>query len=228
MKKKLIFIPGLGATGDMWEHQITHLQDIADCEVFIPNKPNLYNMVEDLFNSVEGQFSIVGSSLGGWVGQAASAYVPERIQHLVLMDTWTSSSMRAIHYLDLLLQNVEKNDPQQILDGLSTITFFQDHPNKENLIERLKAMHPHCHRNMLINQLQAMIDDHETLHLLKKIKAHTLIIKGKYDIVYEESEFTLLNNNIKDSKYVVVENAAHCASMEQPEEVTMLIRNWIS
>src|SRR6056297_1254875 len=62
---------------------------------------------------------------------------------------------------------------------------------------------------------------------LSKINIPTLIVSGKEDILKPPSYGKIINQNIKNSKFEIVDRAAHGLFAEKPAEFNQLIKNFI-
>src|SRR5438128_3626389 len=91
MKKTLLLIPGFGANEKAWQHQIKYLKEICDIHVAVMDRQlSREEIVEHILNTMPPKFSLAGQSMGGWIAQAVASKAPERIDKLMLLNTWCS------------------------------------------------------------------------------------------------------------------------------------------
>jgi pimeloyl-ACP methyl ester carboxylesterase len=88
-------------------------------------------------------------------------------------------------------------------------------------------MHNSFNTATLIGQVQAMIQDNKTEHLLGRIRARTLVIHGRHDPWFDLAEAQQLARGISGARLAVVEDAAHATPIEQPQVVTALMRLYL-
>ena len=62
---------------------------------------------------------------------------------------------------------------------------------------------------------------------LKSIKSETLIIWGDQDKSYNLEQIQTLENNIENSKLIIFKNCAHNVHLEQPNQFSKTIKDFL-
>jgi pimeloyl-ACP methyl ester carboxylesterase len=195
--------------------------------VVVAEGASLEQMVDHLLDSVAGPLHLVGHSLGGWVVQAAAAAAPERIQGLVLIDTWTTAPASKLADLRHMREQVRTGQRDTLLAGHRPLVFYARNPQYEACQGLLETMHRSFPTALLEDQLDAMIADNATGHLLPRIRTPTLVVHGRHDPWFGLEEARALAAGIEGARLVVVEDAAHGTPIEQPQAVTALLALWL-
>ncbi|MBS0652395.1 MAG: alpha/beta hydrolase [Verrucomicrobia bacterium] len=229
MKPTLVLIPGWGANESLWEYATQRLSDVVDCKVIVLNQQTSRDqMVEYLLTNAPQQFILAGQSMGGWVAIKAAAKAPERISKLILANTWASPDPKLNEIQKDLLRDLKNGDVDQVLSRHLPFALHPDSLNNPELIAKVHKMFEHCKTGVMIDQMQAMLNDYVSLPLLAKITMPTLIIHGREDQLFPTSEQEIMNKGIKHSQLKVIEKCGHCSPIEKPEETIALIRTFIT
>jgi pimeloyl-ACP methyl ester carboxylesterase len=81
--------------------------------------------------------------------------------------------------------------------------------------------------NGVVGALLGMRDRPDLTPLLPQIKCPVLIIHGAYDQLIPLQEAEMMNQQITNSRLVVLPEAGHLPNMEQPEKYNQAIRDFI-
>ena len=181
------------------------------------------------------RFAVVGLSVGGmWAVHLALAH-PEAVAALVLMDTYVGPEPKesATRYFQMI-ETVGKlgRIPPQMLDALMPLFFspatLQRKPKfVEEFRSRLLSL-PAEQMPGILALGKGIFSRNSVLERLGEIKAPTLIIVGKDDRSrppYEAQEMAKL---IPGARLEVIPEAGHISNLEKPEEVTALLKAFLS
>ena len=171
------------------------------------------------------RFALCGLSLGGMIGQWLGAHTLERLTHLVLANT--SARFPAPEIMEARRKAALATGMQSFVDAALQRGF---------LAERLAANPPWVAsmRAVLLSTdpvgyagCCAAIRDMNQLDLLPKIQVPTLVIGGDRDISTPwEGHGDVLANKIPGAKALVL-GAAHLSNLEQPEEFSAALLNFL-
>lgn len=229
MKPSLILIPGLGANNDLlWRHQIEHLSALLDCRAVIADQDSLDGMVTSVLNSELPKFSLAGHSLGGWVAQAVAAKAPERIEKLILMDTWTREKPDGSERLKLMAERIQNGELEKMAEEHRELILHplsRQNPKIVSTLQRIQASMP---KQGYLNQLHAMLKDPDITQLARAVAAPTLVIRGADDPLFDFDDTLFIKQTIAHAKMTVVEQSGHVTPLEQPQAITALLRLWLT
>lgn len=161
---------------------------------------------------------IVGHSLGGWVSTLYATTYPNRVSKLVLMDS--AGLLPGKDYDPAQLQLLQPTTRSQIRDLLKLILanptpFLADLAVDFVLTTRLSANDGYA-----IGQLVESVKRGEDFvdAKLGNVKAPTLIVWGKQDMLLKVADGERLNKSIAGSQFVVIDGAGHGPNVEKPAE----------
>lgn len=227
-KPTLVLIPGFGANEKGWQHQIAHLAGVAEIQVIVmDNQATRQEMVDHLLKIAPSEFLLAGQSMGGWVAQAAAAAAPERVTKLLLLNTWCRPDPQLNQLQMQVVQALKLGQVKAVLEEHIPLVVHPARLADKELIDGMRAMIESFPPQVLARQMEAMLSDYASLHLLPQIKSPTFILHGRQDALFSDQEQHCLLSGIKGSKLAIIEECGHAAPVERPQAVTALMRYFI-
>ncbi len=201
-----ILIHGLGQTNKSWD-KVKEILNQDAINVETPNLfelaknyqleyENLYRVFADYCNSFKKKINLVGLSLGGILAIDYAIEYPEKINSIIICGTPYEIPKKLFKLQNFIFKFMPKR------------TFENMGISKENFIRLTNSM--------------AELNIKEKI---SKVKCSTLVICGENDNANLESA-KQLNENIKNSKLTVIENAGHEINIDAPEKFAELIKEF--
>jgi len=171
----------------------------------------------------ESKVAIVGNSMGGWIAAVYTLNNPEKVTHLILVD---SAGLYRETYPPVSLNPSTKEEQKTLL-----LAVYAD-PSRvtEKIINDQWE-----YRRDIRATVQATLDSLKTRMplldgRLTDIKIPTLIIWGKQDTLIPLEFAGQFAKGIPRSKLVVIDKAGHLSQAEQPRAfcrtVKRFVRSW--
>ncbi len=174
---------------------------------------------------------IIGHSLGGYIAQELAIKYPERVSKLVLESTASISSKRNnVLFEDIYSQLKREGHSKEWFKRwafwLFAPKFFEDSNFIDTFIEN-SIKYPYLQtKEGYKSQLDAIIS-FDARDKLREIKAKTLVLEGKYDILITPEEVETLAKSIQGSVFQLLEDVAHCIHIENPKLFTDTVLNFL-
>jgi 3-oxoadipate enol-lactonase len=171
------------------------------------------------------QAHFCGLSIGGMVGQRVAAAAPDRIRSLVLCDTANRIGPPAMW--DDRIATIRSKGLASIVDGVMarwfTAGFAERHPAElagmRNMLTRT-PIDGYIGGALAVRDGDLRDDD-------GKIACPTLVIVGDQDLSTPPAAATELRQAIANARLAVIDGAAHIPTIEQPDAVTRLLREFL-
>ena len=187
------------------------------------------------------RFVMAGHSLGGAIAAELASKIPQRIQRLILISA-----------AGLVPTNDGDNIYERILNGHNpfevssyddfreffNLIFSDPHkaplPVKNYLYMRFVSNRNWYHKIFLDMMGDISNEDfidqrkQEQIKKFEAISTPTLIVWGKYDGFFPESIGTWMHRTVRDSRYALIEEAAHMAPMEQSDKLAKLTMSFLN
>lgn len=202
-----ILVHGLGQNEKSWDQVKANLDNQIKVECpnlfelvknYEINYENMYQAFLDYCNSFNEKVNLCGLSLGGLLAIDYAVDYPDKVNSLILIGTPYEVPKKLLKIQNFIFKIMPKK------------TFENMGISKNNFINLTKSM-----------------TDIEIKSKLKGIKCNTLILCGKKDNANIESA-KQLKNHIKKSELIIIENSAHEVNVENPIELSNIIKKKIN
>jgi pimeloyl-ACP methyl ester carboxylesterase len=204
------------------------LSDIAECWVApLPPWDDLPTIADAILESAPAQFALAGWSMGGYVALEIMRKAPERVLRLALLSTSAEPERPEIkRRRRMMLQLVEKAGFIPAISSFGPRFLLPENRSGELAKNLIKQAYEVGSETFRIHQL-AMMKRAGYGDVLPRIKCPALVIGGRQDIVTPPEAHSDLARSIPGAKLVLVDQAAHMITLEQPEAVNRSLRHWL-
>lgn len=189
------------------------------------------NMAEDVLAIADElkleKFDVVGDSMGGAVAQIVASQFPDRVNKLVLSNSYTHLSQVIKWTLEMAQELFEQNESHAYLYKLMMPWYFsarylerEDDPH--NLLKSIeKRKHPLTYKGF--KSLVEAAFGFDTLKLLKNIQCPTLVIIAEDDIfsLFKDSRQMIKGIPIHQVELI---SGGHNSKLEHPNRYSELLR----
>jgi pimeloyl-ACP methyl ester carboxylesterase len=228
-KPALVLVPGLGADAGDWPHQIDHLADVADVTVAdVGPCASRAEMAEAVLSAAPGPFALGGHSMGGWAAQEAAARAPQRVTRLALLNTWARPDAAAIAKQRRAIEMIGQGRFEEFLDENLPGIVHPDRARDAGLLAALRAMWRRAGPEVFARHLRALVNDSDCRAFLSLIRCPTLVVAARQDAYFPVAEQEFLAAAVAGARLAVVEDCGHSSTLERPQAVTALLRDWLT
>ncbi len=230
----VLLIPGLLCDDVMWRAQASGLADIAD--VTIADLSAFDDLTEMARASLElvaedqagRRIDVVGHSMGGRVAFEVWRLAPERVRSLVVLDTGAhpvgpnEPASRQV-LLDVCAEQGMRGLAESWLPPMVHPDRRDDAALMGPLVDMVMRATPDQHAR----QIRALLTRPNATALLHTITVPTLVVVGRFDEWSPVAQHERIAAAIPMSRLEVVDDAGHMVTVEQPDAVTALLRDWL-
>jgi len=172
---------------------------------------------------------ILGISMGGMIAQELVLNHPEKVAKLVLCSTCSGGS-KAVQpsqkVSEMLTADVSTMSPEEYyrkiyLPLVYTDDFIEENPDFVKLHVQKSLRYP-ISKAAYMRQLDA-IGKFNTYERLQQIKAPTLVLHGRKDVLVPSENGAILAEAIPNAELVYLEKSAHFLAEEMREVINVLI-----
>lgn len=221
---KILILHGWAYSIEKWEPFTTSLQDNGfNVELLkIPGLTEKLDSVWNIDSYVEWlnrkigkgeKVILIGHSNGGRILLAFAAKYPEKIKHLILIDS------AGIYHDELPIRL--KRFIFQSLAGVGKK--FSKSDSLRKLLYKLARENDYEKAPPFVRQTMVNLINFDVTESLSKIKIPTLIIWGKEDKTTPLSDGQLIHKLIKGSKLHIIKTAKHSPQFTHVDEVTKVL-----
>ncbi|MER8548137.1 alpha/beta hydrolase [Mesorhizobium sp. M1169] len=236
----VVYIHGLGGSGNVFEAQITALTDFRSVRIDLPGSgrsgvPQGTLSIESMASAVSRclsalgitRFCLVGHSLGSLVCQALAVREPTRVAAMVLIGAIAEPSDAARTGLRSRAALARRVDMAQIADQIVTgaLSRASRASNPAAVVavrELIMRQHPEGYARTCEALSEAQAYD------LSGVTAPVLLIAGGADPVSSAETSRFLASKLSDARLAVIEDVGHWIPIEAAQSCSNLIAEFFS
>jgi len=184
----------------------------------------LLTLVDDLRIQ---RFTLVGLSIGGYIGLPFAAKHPDRIEKLVLAhtrahaDNATERENRS-QMVTALQENGIEILPDRMLPRLLGAGASED------LRDRVRRTILKASPNAAIFAVTAMRSRADATSLLPQLSCPTLVVAGEGDSILRVEDCRRMAEAIPNARFAVIPNAGHLSNLEEPEQFNRALQEFLN
>jgi pimeloyl-ACP methyl ester carboxylesterase len=231
----LLLLPGLVCDDAIWEHQARHLSKITIVKILDYGlSDSLEKMAQVALRDAPERFAVAGHSMGGRVAFEILRRVPERVVGVALLDTAyrpraTGEAGERERADRFALLDVARSQGMRAMarEWIPKIV----HPARltdEAFITSVTEMIDRKTPDIFAAQINALLERPDAAPVVTSLRCPTMILCGREDLWSPLAGHREMAALVPQSKLVIIENCAHMAPMERPEDVTSALRNWLT
>lgn len=233
-RKPLLLLPGLMCDQTVWGHQMENLSDIADIRVAdYGDADSIEGMAERVLSDAPDRFALAGHSMGGRTAFQIVKMAPERVERLALLGT---------HYVPraegepgekelagrMALVELARTKGVRAMGEVWVRDLVAPHRLEDRvLVGQILDMIERKPAAIFEAQVKALLTRPDSSDAAASIRCPTLILAGGEDRLFTLRGQEEMSRGIVGSRLAVVERCGHMLTMEQPEEVSSLLREWL-
>jgi len=174
------------------------------------------------------RFALAGLSMGGIVAMEMLDQAPERIDRLALLDT--NPRAEAPQVQARRIPQIDK----ALAGGLDAVmreemkpNYLADGPGRRGILDLCMEMALGLGPDVFARQSRALAARHDRQAALAAFKGPALVLMGAQDRLCPRDRHELMHALMPQSRLVVVEDAGHLPTLEQPDDVTRAMLAWL-
>lgn len=224
----LVLLPGTLCDDRLFESQVAALSSDVRCTVGdLTRDDSIAAMAQRVLATAPDTFNLAGLSLGGIVALEVIRLAPERVERLALLDTNhkapTPEQRVEWSRFDHMARTGEFDRiTAELL--LPSLIWNQDDPRLTALVvDMARAIGPAA----FIRQNAAQFTRRDQSDLLAGIDCPTLVLCGAEERVCPVELHREIARSIPESELVVVAEAGHLSTLDNPAGVTDALAHWL-
>ncbi len=229
MAETLVLIPGLACTERLFGPQIEALMGDRDIVVADHTQDDsISRIAARLLAEAPERFSLAGLSMGGYVALEVMRQAPGRVARLALLDTSARpDTPEASQDRKRMIALAEAGRFEDIHSRLWPRLVHPDHQSDGPLNDEVFGMMRQTGAEAYIRQQRAIMGRPDSRPTLPGIEIPTLVLVGEGDAITPPDMAREMAEMIEWASLVVVPEAGHLSTLEQPGRVTEALRLWL-
>jgi pimeloyl-ACP methyl ester carboxylesterase len=226
----LLLLPGLLEDADAFEHQVKGLAGTVTAVVAdLTRSDTIAALAQDaLARAPAPRFALAGHSMGGYVALEILRRAPERVERLALLNTHARpDTPESIENRRRLMALAERDFPAVSEELLARIV-APAHLGEVGISGKITQMALATGKEAFLRQERAIMARIDSRPHLSAIRCPTLVVAAREDAIMPVAILEELARGIPGARLEIIEECGHMATLEQPAQVTRLLRGWLS
>ncbi|WP_029058592.1 alpha/beta fold hydrolase [Stappia stellulata] len=225
----LVLVPGLLCTQTLFAPQVAALAGRAVMIADHRSDATLEAIADRLLDAAPERFALAGLSMGGYVAMAAMRKAPHRVTRLMLLDTAArpdTPEQTQNRRRQMALADAGRFD--QILPALFPLFVHENREGDAALKAICARMAEDVGPDAFIRQQEAILARPDARPKLGEIACPTTIVVGEGDRLTPPDRAREMHDLIPGSRLEVIADAGHLPTLETPDAITRVMRDWLA
>lgn len=229
MKEAIIFIPGMMCDARAFTPQINDLSrdypiHIASINTF----ESIREMAKSVLESAPKTFALVGHSMGGIVAMEILRQAPDRVTRVALISTTPlAETPGQSAWREPQIVRARAGFLKEAMDEAMAVENLAPGQGRQDILRLLGEMGADLGPDVFVKQARALQRRREAQNVLIKYRGTALVLCGAFDKLTPVKRHTAMADLILHSELVVLEDAGHFPSLENPEATNQALRAWL-
>lgn len=230
MKEPLVLLPGMMCDARLFGPQIAELaSETAVTVAPVTNGERIEEIASMLLDLLPKRFALAGAAMGGVVAMEILRRAPDRISRIALMDTHPLAETPVISAnREPQIVKVRSGRFDEVVRNEIPATALAPGPYRNEVLGLVHEMAQTLGPEVFIRQSRAMQRRKDQQAALRRCKVPALVLCGAYDTINPVKRHEFMAELIPYAKLHVLEHSGHLPTLEQPDETTQALRQWMT
>jgi pimeloyl-ACP methyl ester carboxylesterase len=224
--QKLLLIPAFACDERLYAQQIKTLSKRIAIQTTVATADRFDGMVKDILEQVEGNFAILGTSMGGRLALEIALAAPDRVEALCVIGASAGATADVPAGLRRAARIRSGEKALVVREMGEKITHFAG-PRGEAARQGFISMGLGISDDILARQADALAHRVDRWEKVATIQCPTLCLWGAFDQFSPAHEGVRLAETVQDGSYVELPDCGHVPTLEYPDQATAAIALWL-
>ena len=227
METPFVLLPGMMCDARLFAPQRAALK--GEVDIIVPKlagADSMAGLAGQLLASLPERFALGGVSMGGILAMEILRQASERITHLALIDTNPYAEREEIRQRrDPQMEAVRNGQLKSVMRDEMKPNYFTHRRDSKSLQDLCMSMALDLGQEVFISQSLALRDRPDYASVLRTVSCPSLILCGRHDVLCPIERHRDMHVMIPHSRLLIIEEAGHLPTIEEPEMVTQALRD---
>jgi pimeloyl-ACP methyl ester carboxylesterase len=226
----IVLIPGLTCSARLYAEQIPALWRFGPVTVADHRRDDsMAGIARRILAAAPPRFALAGLSMGGYIAFEIMRQAPARVAKLALLDTGArAETPEQTERRKVVIALAKSGRYAEVPEIAFPIYVHRNRHNDAGLKEIVRMMSAETGVDAFLLQQQAIIGRPDSRPGLGAIKCPTLVLVGDGDEATPPELAREIASAIGDARLVVIGDCGHLSTLDQPEQVTAALVDWMS
>ena len=226
---KLVFIPGLLLTSTFFSNQAKVLEgqyEIAYADT--TGLDTITAMAERLLDEVDGNFTPIGLSMGGYITLELARLAPDRLDAMVVMDSAAhQDSEEKIKTRKALIEMSYLGKFKGVTRTLLPSLIAPHHLKNNDLCQHIIDMAGMIGHENFVLQQKAIMSRRDQFDTLRGLDKASLFVVGDVDVLTPPEQVLAMADASRGSHFVEIANTGHLPPIESPKATNRVLADFL-
>lgn len=229
MSEPLVLLPGMMCDARVFMPQLTDLaRDHAVTVAPVSGAERVEEIASLLLSLLPPKFALAGHSFGGIVALEILRRAPGRVTRIALMNT--TPLAETPDYAASREPRVVAARSGRLIEMIREelpLSSLAPGPGRGHVMALVEDMADHLGVQTYVRQTRAMQRRRDQQSTLRTIKQPALVLTGAHDRLTPVKRHEFMAELIPYAQLKVIEEAGHMPTLETPEELNAILREWM-
>lgn len=229
MSVPVVLLPGMMCDARVFAHQIDDLsRDHVVTVAPVTQASRVEDLAKSLLAKLPSRFVLIGHCMGGVVAMDMLRQAPERVDRICIMDASPlADTPEEAAAREPMIIKAKAGQLAEILPEFTKPDYLAAGPDRVEILRRLHQMGAELGSDIFLRQSRAMQRRRDQQATLRRCKCPALIVCGDEDMLTPVRRHTFMAELMTDARLERISGAGHFPSLEQPDLVTGILRDWL-
>ncbi|WP_299354536.1 alpha/beta fold hydrolase [uncultured Shimia sp.] len=229
MSEPLVLLPGMMCDARLFGPQIAELSSEFVVTVApITQGERIEEIASSILSQLPAKFALAGLSMGGVVAMEILRRAPDRVTRVALMDTNPlAETPQSSAAYEPMIVGARAGRLEQVLTEFMRPEFLAPEPQRTEVLALVREMGLYLGSDVFVRQARALQRRRDQQGTLRRCKVPALVLCGEYDGLTPPKRHSFMAELIPYAELMVIKNAGHLPTLEQPAATTEALRTWM-
>lgn len=226
----LVLLPGLMCDARLFLPQITALSSEYPVQVMpLTRDEHVEGMAETVLEAAPDTFALAGLSMGGIVAMEVLRRAPKRVLRLALLDTNCQAEMPNVAAArEPQIVGAKTGRLEEIMRDEMKPAYLAPGPQRLEVLNIVMEMALDLGPEVFVRQSRALQRRPDQQGTLRRSQVPALIACGEHDALCPVRRHEFMAHLMPNAVLEIIPEAGHLPTLEQPDQVTELLRRWLA
>lgn len=225
----IVFLPGMMCDARLFAPQINALSGSHPvmCHPLVGHD-TIEALAAQILATSPDQFALAGLSMGGIVAMEVLRQAPERVERVALLDTNPLAEKDEVKAKRIpQVEAAQNGELRRVMRDEMKPNYLADGPNLGAILDLCMAMATDLGPDVFVAQSHALQTRPDQSEVLSRYNGPALVLCGREDGLCPVERHELMHALLPNSELVIVENAGHLPTLEQPAQTNAALTRWL-
>ena len=225
----IVFLPGMMCDARLFIPQINALSGKYPvmCHPLVGHDA-VEALASQILATSPERFALAGLSMGGIVAMEVLRQAPDRVERLALLDTNPLAEKDEVKAKRVpQIEAARNGELRRVMRDEMKPNYLADGPNLGAILDLCMAMATDLGPEVFVAQSHALAARPDQSETLTRFDRPALVLCGREDGLCPVERHELMHALLPNSELVVIENAGHLPTLEQPDQTNAALNRWL-